>query len=83
MKFCIEGNRLIGRSGAETLWIEPWGENSLRVRMTKEAAMDPNDWALTDIPRETSLRREAGSRPCSPAGRSKVNTASTGRLTAA
>ncbi|MBY9077149.1 glycoside hydrolase family 31 protein [Paenibacillus sp. HN-1] len=56
MNFCMEGNRLVGRSGAETLWIEPWGENSLRVRITKEAAMDPNDWALTDIPKETSAK---------------------------
>lgn len=54
MKFSSIGNRLIGKSGVETIWIEPWGENSLRVRMSKEATMDPNDWALLDTPAATS-----------------------------
>lgn len=54
MKFIKSGNRLIGRSGLETIWIEPWGENSLRVRMTREADMDRNDWALIDEPEATS-----------------------------
>ena len=34
-----DGNRLIYRYDAEKLWIEPWGENSLRVRSTKLAEM--------------------------------------------
>lgn len=50
MKFTKQNNRLIGTWGSETIWIEPWGENSLRVRMTKEAIMDSNDWALLDTP---------------------------------
>lgn len=50
MKFTQSGNRLIGKSGAEVIWIEPWGANSLRVRMTKEAVMDANDWALAELP---------------------------------
>ncbi|MNW03575.1 hypothetical protein D3C71_1995300 [compost metagenome] len=50
MKFYQTGSRLIGTSGKETIWIEPWGANSLRVRMTKEAIMDANDWALLDAP---------------------------------
>lgn len=54
MKFIKSGNRLIGRSGLETIWIEPWGENSLRVRMTRESDMDRNDWALIDKPEATS-----------------------------
>jgi alpha-D-xyloside xylohydrolase len=56
MKFSQTGNRLLGRSGSETIWIEPWGENSLRVRITKEAAMDPNDWALMDTPAPTAAK---------------------------
>jgi alpha-D-xyloside xylohydrolase len=45
-------NRLIYRYDAETLWIEPWGKNSLRVRATKNAEMPytsgatQTDWAL-------------------------------------
>ena len=50
MKFTQNGNRLIGQAGVETIWVEPWGQNSLRVRMTKEAVMDSNDWALIDAP---------------------------------
>lgn len=53
MKFSQNGSRLIGRTGLETVWIEPWGENSLRIRITKEAAMNSNDWALIDIPKDT------------------------------
>ncbi len=48
MKFREENNRLILTEGNSTLWIEPWGTNAFRVRMTKEAVMDGNDWALTE-----------------------------------
>jgi len=44
------GNRFIYRYDAETLWIEPWGANSLRVRATKMNHMQKEDWAL--IPQE-------------------------------
>lgn len=50
MKFIQQENRLIGMQGLETIWIEPWGKNSLRIRMTKEAVMDPNNWALGEQP---------------------------------
>ncbi len=30
------------------VWIEAWGKNSIRVRMTCEPKMDKNDWALTE-----------------------------------
>ncbi len=43
-----EGNKLIIANGVSQVWIEPWGKNSLRVRMTCEAKMDDNDWALTE-----------------------------------
>lgn len=42
------GCRLVMRNNDEELWIEPWGKNSLRVRMTKEATMNQEDWALTE-----------------------------------
>jgi len=56
MRFTQDGNRLIAKSGSETIWIEPWGANSLRVRMTKEAIMDANDWALIDKPEATTAK---------------------------
>lgn len=48
-----DGQRLIVAEGMSQVWIEPWGENSLRVRMTKTPNMDENDWALTETPVET------------------------------
>ena len=42
-----DGNRLVRRQGGEILWVEPWGENSLRVRATRQRAVDTSqDWAL-------------------------------------
>ncbi len=43
-----ENNRLIIRNGNSQVWIEPWGENSLRVRMTASPEMDKHDWALCE-----------------------------------
>lgn len=48
MRIFQEENRLIIAEGASQVWIEPWGENSLRVRMTMEPVMDQHDWALTE-----------------------------------
>jgi alpha-D-xyloside xylohydrolase len=45
----IENNRLIITSKGERLWIEPWGENSVRVRATRMMEMDDSplmQWAL-------------------------------------
>lgn len=41
-----EGNRIVFHYDAEELWIEPWGENSVRVRATKNAQMPDENWAL-------------------------------------
>lgn len=48
-----ENNRLIIKSGVSQVWIDPWGENSFRVRMTKEPQMDANNWALCEKVKET------------------------------
>jgi alpha-D-xyloside xylohydrolase len=46
-KFFVEGKRLIYEYDGEKLWVEPWGENSLRIRCTMEAKMPlHDDWAL-------------------------------------
>ena len=43
----IAGDRLIWEHDHQILWIEPWGENSLRVRATCLAEVDESrDWAL-------------------------------------
>lgn len=48
-----EGKRLVIAQGNSRVWIEPWGENSLRVRMTPAPRMDANDWALTEPVKDT------------------------------
>jgi alpha-D-xyloside xylohydrolase len=43
-------NRLIYRYDAETLWIEAWGENALRIRSTRNFEMPYENWGLLDQP---------------------------------
>ena len=45
-----ENHKLIIANGKSQVWVEPWGPNSLRVRMSGEPKMDENDWALTETP---------------------------------
>lgn len=44
--FWTEGNKLMFHYDAEELWIEPWGEDSIRVRATKNHRMPDENWAL-------------------------------------
>lgn len=48
MRVYQEGDRLIIAEGNSRVFLDAWGENSIRVRMTKEPEMDANDWALTE-----------------------------------
>jgi len=48
MAIFAENNRLVIQNGNSQVWIEPWGEDSLRVRMTAAPQMDGNDWALCE-----------------------------------
>ncbi|MBP3569687.1 MAG: glycoside hydrolase family 31 protein [Lachnospiraceae bacterium] len=48
MRIYQDGNRLVIAENKSQVWIEPWGKNSLRVRMTAQPEMDSNDWALTE-----------------------------------
>lgn len=47
--FQMDGNRLVFHYDAEKLWIEPWGDNSFRIRATKQAEMPTEDWALLKV----------------------------------
>ena len=59
MRVYRENSRVIIASGTRQLWIDPWGENSFRVRMTATPAMDGNDWALTEPVPQTDIRFES------------------------
>lgn len=48
MRIFSEEKKLIIADGKSQVWIEPWGANSLRVRMSAAPDMDGNDWALTE-----------------------------------
>jgi alpha-D-xyloside xylohydrolase len=44
--FSAQGNRLVWQFDNETVWIESWGKNSLRLRSTYLSKMSGEDWAL-------------------------------------
>ena len=46
--FTAENGVLIFRRRYETIRIEGWGANSLRVRTTENQGFTPEDWALTE-----------------------------------
>ncbi len=50
MRIYQEENRMIIAAGNSRGWNEPWGTDSVRVRMTAQPQMDENDWALTEKP---------------------------------
>jgi alpha-D-xyloside xylohydrolase len=56
MRYQEDGNRLIAKANGTTIWVEAWGENSLRVRMTKQAQMEAQDWALEEEIKPTKVK---------------------------
>ncbi len=44
--FTRDGNRVVWRGKDQTLWLEPWGPDCLRVRATVLAEMPLRDWSL-------------------------------------
>ncbi|MDO4943949.1 MAG: glycoside hydrolase family 31 protein [Ruminococcus sp.] len=56
MTVTFENNRIVIRSGNSQTWIEPWGESSLRVRMSAEPQMDGHDWALDEPVKECAAQ---------------------------
>jgi len=56
MKFATDGSALLCFNQGERLRIEPWGQDSLRVRATMLPGFSGNDWALTESPEKTESR---------------------------
>jgi len=44
--FSRDGRRLLWRAKDQTLWVEPWGPDSIRVRATVLPEMPQRDWSL-------------------------------------
>ena len=53
MIFLQENNALIAKHGGETLRIEPWGPDALRVRAFMYDNRSDRDWALIEAPEAT------------------------------
>lgn len=58
MRFQTENGVLIAQANGETLRIEPWGKDSLRVRATMLPGFFGKDWALTEVPEKTEAKAE-------------------------
>ena len=58
MRFQTENGVLIAQANGETLRIEPWGKDSLRVRATMLPGFSGKDWALTEVPEKTEEKEE-------------------------
>lgn len=50
MRFENDNGALVCHNNGETLRIEAWGKDSLRVRASMSAKFTGNDWALTETP---------------------------------
>lgn len=49
-QFSTKDQNLFYRKGMETVWIQPWGINGIRVRATLLPEFSPLQWALLDQP---------------------------------
>ncbi|MCC8101879.1 MAG: family 31 glucosidase [Clostridiales bacterium] len=56
MIFLNENDALIAKRRGETLRIEAWGKDSLRVRATKLSGFTSQDWALTEESEKTQTQ---------------------------
>lgn len=58
MYFSNENRALVGRLKGETLRIEAWGKNALRIRSSRYPEFTGNDWALTEELTESDRQAE-------------------------
>jgi alpha-D-xyloside xylohydrolase len=81
--FKTDGQKLIRRYDGETLWIEPWGKNGIRVRASQENAMLPEDWALLPKPETCSeiSVSEDGEKACVVSGKLRAEVVAGGKIT--
>ncbi|KAK2786150.1 hypothetical protein FQN53_006912 [Emmonsiellopsis sp. PD_33] len=75
------GTKLVYTFDAETLWIEPWGENALRIRSTRAREMPDQDWALLE-PRSVTpvIEIDSSGRGTVQNGKAKATISSRGKI---
>lgn len=80
--FEVSGNILIRKYDCEKLYIEPWGENSLRIRCTKQSELLENkDWALLTQERSDSRITIEGNEASIVNGKIRANIDAGGKIT--
>lgn len=77
--FRAENNRLIREFDHERVWIEPWGENSLRVRASYADITD-DAWALLPVPAVTPEIRIEEQQATITNGKIKAEILSSGQI---
>ena len=78
--FSIQDGSLIYKKRYETVKIEGWGENALRVRATENHAFTKEDWALTEcVQHEADVHIET--RQTANGGRETVAIIKNGKIT--
>ena len=80
----IDGGRIIRRYDKELLVLEPWGENSFRVRATQRSEFihDEDLSALLPDPKETSAKAQlSGSGAVLTNGKIRAEVSGSGRIT--
>ena len=80
--FRVENNILKYHYDVEEVWIEPWGENSFRIRATKSAEMLDTPWALTEPKKESKCEFQVGDNEASAHnGKIRAKITKFGKLT--
>lgn len=76
-----ENERLIYEYDGEKVWIEPWGNNSVRIRATKEPDMPKDNWALCDMPMKECAIDVLDNKGILTNGKIRVEISRLGKLT--
>lgn len=80
--FYEDNQSLFYHFDAETVQIEPWGQNSFRVRATKEPSFTPYDWALYRKPEAGKIEIDIQKDRASIInGKCKATILNTGKIT--
>lgn len=78
--FNKDGSRLCYYYDDEKVWIEPWGDNSLRVRSTRMANMPLENWALLETESKAEIKLDEKTASIVN-GKIKAIVTSSGKLT--
>lgn len=80
--FKVEGNKLIRQYDSEKLYIEPWGENSFRIRSINQAEFIDNEWALLPQKSSNDVKIKVdGNEACIQNGKIRAEIDAGGKLT--